>query len=916
MTLAVASLILIMMLVTAVGTLSYFQKQYKTTLTTHQVGMVELLADSIDATITSAQSALQGNAKVFPADIANDPQKIQQWLENRTGLKTQFFTNHLMMFDQNGSVVALTPLSHDISHAEQHIQKIIGQTFTTGAPQISAPMPCCNNPKELQMIFTAPVIVNGAKKLVLAGSFNMNRPNFLSHFLHVKIGHNGSIRLINREHRVILHSDQSRVHHVAVDGLSSAIDQAFAEQTPVNLRHTDAYNRDVITSLVLLKQAEILVASSYQVSEAYAAANSARNLFIWVTLLGMLVAFVVILLMMRMLTRPLTTLASHVSSLPEKSGDERFIHLPVNGEIGNLTNAFNKMVQDLESQTSALVASEQRYRIVTEFTSDFTFWRLPDGNFEFLSPSCYELTGYKREELYKNPDLIEQIVHPDDLEEASKTVAAIPPEQADQDIELEYRIVTKDGTERWIRHTCRSVIDENGNFLGKRGCWCDISEHKQLAEQVNHMVQHDLLTGLPNRSMFTNCLHQLTAHKLEQRMAIVLFLGIDRFKLINDTLGHEVGDQLLVMVAERLRKLLQSGDTLSRFGGDVFAFILPGRDSRHEAVTIAYRILECLENPFNARGQQVALSGSIGIALYPQDGEDPESLQKNAETAMYDAKRNGKNCFRFYAREMNAQAAYMLQLDSSMSASLYNNDFFLQYQPQLDLYENEIVAVEALLRWRHPELGMIPPDRFIPLAEESGFIIKLGEWVLRTACKQCAEWQQTGLAPLRVAVNVSGRQFAEPDFVDLVTDALAESGLPSDLLELELTESLLVTNAHQALQKLQMLKQMGIQLAVDDFGTGYSSLAYLKHFPLDRLKVDKSFIDEILTNQDDAAIAEAIIAMARALKLKVIAEGVETAEQLAFLEQRGCNEIQGYFLSKPLTDPDLRSFVSTRREEG
>ncbi len=916
MTLAVTSLILIMMLVTAVGTLSYFQKQYKTTLTTHQIGMLELLADSIDAAINTAQFALASNARNFPAEIVNDPQKIQQWLESRTGLKTQFFTNHLMVFDQNGSVVALTPLSHDITHAEQHIHNVVGKTFAFGSSQISTPIPCCNNSKELQMVFTAPVKVNGVQKLVLAGSFNMNRPNFLSNFLNVKIGHNGAIRLINREHRVILHSDQSRVHHIAVDGLARAIDQAFEEQAPVNLRHKDAYNRDVITSLVMLKNAQILVASSYQVSEAYAAAKSARNLFIWVTLIGMLAAFLVILLMMRMLTRPLTTLASHVSSLPEKSGDERFIHLPVNGEIGNLTNAFNKMVQDLESQTSALVTSEQRYRIVTEFTSDFTFWRLPNGSFEFLSPSCYELTGYSREELYKTPDLIDRIVHPDDLETARNTISEIEPEQADQYFELEYRILTKGGTERWIRHTCRSIIDEKGNFLGRRGCWSDISEHKQLADQVNHMVQHDLLTGLPNRSMFTSCLHKLTANKPEQKMAIVLLLGIDRFKLINDTLGHETGDQLLVMVAERLRKLLQSGDTLSRFGGDVFAFILPGRDSRHEAVTIAYRILECLETPFNARGQQVALSGSIGIALYPQDGEGPEALQKNAETAMYDAKRNGKNCFRFYAREMNAQAAYMLQLDSSMSASLHNHDFFLQYQPQLELYDNQIVAVEALLRWRHPELGMIPPDRFIPLAEESGFIIKLGEWVLRTACRQCAEWQQTGLAPLRVAVNVSGRQFAEPDFVDLVTDALAESGLPANLLELELTESLLVTNAHQALQKLQMLKQMGIQLAVDDFGTGYSSLAYLKHFPLDRLKVDKSFIDEILTNQDDAAIAEAIIAMAHALKLKVIAEGVETADQLAFLEQRGCNEIQGYFLSKPLFDSDLRSFVATRREEG
>jgi len=573
------------------------------------------------------------------------------------------------------------------------------------------------------------------------------------------------------------------------------------------------------------------------------------------------------------------------------------------------------MVEEIDQNTQALRESEQRYRIVTEFTNDFTYWRRPDGTFEFISPACLEVTGYSREELTANPDLMEEMIHLEDRDMLEQLALESTGNCSDQ--EVEFRIITKGGNTRWIRHTCRPIYDDNLNFLGRRGCRSDITERKQLADQVSHMVLHDLLTGLPNRSLFADRLFQVVANKerYSQEIAVVLFFGIDRFKMINDTLGHETGDRLLIMIAERLKKLLHTDDTLCRFGGDVFAFILPARESRHEAVTMSYRILASLSDPFNPSGQQVNLTGSIGIAICPQDGNDVQSLLKNAETALYDAKRSGKNCFRFYASEMNALAVEILRLDNSMPQGLANGDFYLHYQPQLDLKNDSVVAVEALLRWRHPELGMIPPDRFIPLAEESGFIIKLGEWVLRVACAQCADWQKNGLAPLRIAVNVSGRQFNEPDFVDMVAAALNDSLLAPELLELELTESLLISNEQEALQKLKLLKKMGIYLAIDDFGTGYSSLAYLKHFPLDRLKIDKSFINDILTDPDDAAITEAIIAMAHSLKLKVIAEGVEMREQLLFLEDRGCDEMQGYYLSKPLSEHDMTSFIMARKEE-
>lgn len=641
--------------------------------------------------------------------------------------------------------------------------------------------------------------------------------------------------------------------------------------------------------------------------------QSARHRLLAATLIGTVLVALLVAFLVRLLTRPLTLLTRHMEELPHKSGEARYLNLVENGDIGKLVSTFNTMIGELEQHCRAIQENEQVYRIVIESAADLTYWQLKDGSFKFISPSCLDITGYSREELRENPSLLLDMVHPADQAMAA-TLRMVNEESCLASDEIEYRIITREGNVRWIRHAFRPIYDDGGACLGRRGSITDITERKQLAEQVSHLVLHDLLTGLPNRSLLIDRL-SLALNQRNRSLTsftIVLFFGIDRFKLINDTMGHEVGDRILIMTAERLRKMLNPGDTLCRFSGDVFAMILPERESRHEAITMSYQILASLAEPFRLDNQQVNLTGSIGIAVSPEDGTDPESLLKSAETAMYEAKRSGKNCFRFYAREMNFQAIQLLKLDNSMPTSLARGDFYLQFQPQLDLRTESVVAVEALLRWRHPELGMIPPDRFIPLAEENGFIIHLGSWVLKTACEQAADWLKQGLPPLRMAVNISSRQFSEPDFVDLVASTLESCALNPDLLELELTESLLISNEQQVLQKLQALKAMGIHLAIDDFGTGYSSLAYLKHFPLDRLKIDKSFVNDILNDPDDAAITEAIIVMAHSLKLKVIAEGVETREQLLFLEDRGCDEMQGYFLSRPLSEHDLVSFVKAR----
>ena len=913
MTLAVTCLILVLMAITGFVSLAFFEQEYEHTMTGQQSDIVRYLAGDVDATLTNIQEALLVNAQSFPDNALNNPRAAQEYLASRTGLR-RFFKTHLHLYGVDGHLIATSEQHHHDRSESIVNQPYFKQTIQQAKPVISDPTVHGHTKGSANIVFTAPVTrPDGHVVAVMTGSFNLYEKNPLSRYVTITLGKSGILRLISSSGQVLLHAKDTRILQPVSQGAGPLVEKTLREGTATG-RHFGMSNQVLIASMQRLKSVNWILAASYPEEEVYAQVRTARYWFVVATLAGMVIAFALVLVMMRLLTRPLAQLASHVATLPEKTGDARFIHLPVNGEIGNLTGAFNNMVRELEDQTKALLSSEQRYRIVTEFTNDFTYWRRPDGSFEFISPACLEVTGYSREELFARPSLMEEMIHPADRPMVDQMIIENGGASNCNNEEIEFRIITKGGSTRWVRHNCRPIIDENGSFLGNRGCRSDITERKQLADQVSHMVLHDLLTGLPNRSLFADRLFLATAQKErnDRELTVVLFFGIDRFKLINDTLGHETGDRLLIMVAERLRKLLHPNDTLCRFGGDVFAFILPGRESRHEAVTMSYRILASLTDPFNPAGQQVSLSGSIGIAICPQDGSDAETLQKNAETAMYDAKRSGKNCFRFYAREMNAQAAEMLRLDNSMPQGLANSDFYLHYQPQLDLKNDTVIAVEALLRWRHPELGMIPPDRFIPLAEDSGFIIKLGEWVLRTACFQCAAWQQNGPAPLRIAVNVSGRQFSEPDFVDMVSAALSDSGLAPELLELEMTESLLISNEQQALHKLQLLKSMGIYLAIDDFGTGYSSLAYLKHFPLDRLKIDKSFINDILSDPDDAAITEAIIAMGHSLKLKVIAEGVETREQLIFLEDRGCDEMQGYYLSKPLSEHDLHTFITAR----
>lgn len=439
--------------------------------------------------------------------------------------------------------------------------------------------------------------------------------------------------------------------------------------------------------------------------------------------------------------------------------------------------------------------------------------------------------------------------------------------------------------------------------------------------RAEEAAYYDTLTGLPNRMLFQERLPRALAlaERSEQRLAVML-IDLDRFKAINETLGHAVGDRLLFEIAERLTACVRRSDTVARFAGDEFALVLtqithPDNLIRiaqrtEDAVEIAQSILRVLAPPFVCGQHELYLTASIGIGLYPDDGEDAQTLLKHAGSALYRAKEQGGSSYQFYTADMNATALKRLTLENDLRRALERNEFAVYYQPQMNIDSSQIVGMEALVRWQHPELGLVCPADFIPIAEDTGLILPLGEWVLRTACAQNKEWQTRGLPKMRVAVNLSARQFQHPELTNVIAQALAETGLSAEDLELELTESSLMKNAETAIETLRQIKATGVRLAIDDFGTGYSSLSHLKRLPIDELKIDRSFVCESTTDADDAAIVMAIIGLAHNLKLKVIAEGVETKEQLAFLRLLRCDEIQGYLCSQPLPADAFEQFAS------
>jgi diguanylate cyclase (GGDEF)-like protein len=491
------------------------------------------------------------------------------------------------------------------------------------------------------------------------------------------------------------------------------------------------------------------------------------------------------------------------------------------------------------------------------------------------------------------------------------------------------RLRRADGSLRYAQVQGLCTLDARGAAAQISGTIQDVTELREAKQRIRYLAYYDPTTGLPNRQAFTEQLQQaLSLARRHHRQLAVLTLDLDQFKRINDTLGHAAGNELLVAAAQRLADAVRGEDLLSRadaamdgrqhpavarFDGDEFSLLITDLVQYHDAAKVARRLLEELRKPFRLDTSEMFITASIGLALYPLDGDDAQTLIKNAGAAMHFAKEQGRDNYQFYSRAMNATALEKLAIESQLRKALDRGEFLLHYQPKIQSSTGAVVGLEALIRWRHPELGMVPPAQFIPVAEETGLIVPIGDWVLREASRQNQSWRAQGFAPIHVAVNIASLHFRQRGLIDSVAQALRESGLEPALLELEVTESMLMQSVDATLETLSRLKDMGVRLAIDDFGTGYSSLSYLKRFPLDTLKIDRSFIQDLPRDAEDAAIAKAIIGMAHSLKLAVVAEGVEAPEQLAFLQQHGCDVVQGYLFSRPVPAEELARLLAQPR---
>ncbi len=575
------------------------------------------------------------------------------------------------------------------------------------------------------------------------------------------------------------------------------------------------------------------------------------------------------------------------------------------GKIRGLTGVMADITDRTRAQQKINASAKDLSTILNNLQD--TFYRTDmHGKVLMVSPSVKPLLGYTQEELIGTAisDLYVDAANREQFLNLLK-------QNNGYVNNYETPLRRKDGSIIWVSTNAHWCRDTNSNIIGIEGITRDITKTKRTAQRLYYLANYDALTELPNRTLFRDRLkHAMALARRNQKIVALFFLDIDHFKDINDSLGHIAGDQLLQGVAKRIQSCAREGDTVARMGGDEFTVILEGLREASDAEHVAVKIIEAMAAPFAIESHDIYVSPSIGIALFPNDGVNIDKLVRNADTAMYQAKGSGRNNFKFFNPDMKTMAIENLMLQNNLRNAIDNRQFLLYYQPQLDLTSGHMIGMEALIRWRHPEHGVMQPVDFIPIAEQLGMITAIDEWVVRTVCHQIVAWREAKLAPVKIAINLSSLQFQQPDFANTVRAILEETGADPSCLEFEITESVLISDVDQAIRTLKEFSACGIRICVDDFGIGYSSLSYLKQFPLDTLKIDRSFIREIGTGGNSDAVTEAIIGLGHSLKLKVVAEGVEREDQLSFLVPKGCDIVQGYLFSGPCTANDITEWMA------
>jgi diguanylate cyclase (GGDEF)-like protein/PAS domain S-box-containing protein len=894
----------------AVGTaaLYSFRNLQMNVMIADQNTLVRRIADNLDQRLLGLQKALTLSAsEIREADVASSD-AAQRYLDGNTGLFAAV-DRSIFLFTAQATELAERPYRPNRRGSNAFERAYIRDTIRTEHPVISDPFMTNVGDANMVLVLTAPVFARDGRFIaILTGSIGLTNPGMLGNVAKTVIGKTGYLFIVAADGKLIMHPDRKRLSQPAFVAATNPLFDRALEGFEGTEEALDPDGHEAFITYKRVPASNWIVGAVYPKNEAFLAVNELLWRFVSFLLAASVIVVAAIWLLTHFLMRRLVSLTRHLTQYTDP--EERLTPLrgdSGSGEIGTLTSAFNRLTGRLHEREDALIETMYRYQLITENSTDLITKHEATGIIAYASPVSESILGVTHTALVGHSLL--EFVHPEDYE-VVRVAFNVAAQDRSQPTVI-YRARHVDQHYVWFETTLRLMKDAHGKATTKLLCISrDISERKRMEERLHQLVRTDHLTNIPNRFLLAERFAGgLAQARREGSLLAMLMIDIDRFKNINDSLGHGMGDTLLKLVAARLKACIRECDTLARWGGDEFVLLLPGLQVADTAITVAQRCLNSLKESFVLDGQSLHVTVSIGISASPDSSAESETLLRNADTAMYRAKARGGNCLVVYTAEMSDGARSRLAMESALFHAIERRELLLHYQPLISARTGKLAGVEALIRWKHPQYGLVPPGDFIPIAEETGLIDAIGEWVLRTACAQMDAWNRGGLQRIPISVNVSSRQFRQDSLANMVKTVLEDTGFDPKLLELELTESLLMDDLGRSKTILAELKTLGVSIALDDFGTGYSSLSYLKGFALDTLKIDRSFTSELMTSDTNASIVRATIGLAKGLRLRIVAEGVETRAQADFLAKHGCDVLQGFLFARPMEPEAFLSFA-------
>jgi diguanylate cyclase (GGDEF)-like protein/PAS domain S-box-containing protein len=905
---ATSLLFLVTILAIGMAALQSFRQQMWNVMVADQNTLVVRIADNLDQKLLTLQTALKLSAsEITPADLQSSD-TAQRYLDTTTGLFA-VVDRSIFLFTAEGIELAERPFRPNRRGTDASHREYMRDTISTRQPVISEPFVTNVGDSNMVLVATAPVLnKEGQMVAILTGSLGLTRPGMLGKIAKTVIGKTGYLYIVTADGRLIMHPDRNRLSQRAFAPGANPLFERALEGFEGTEEALESDGREAIVTYKRVPSSNWIVAAVYPKDEAFLAIRELTWHFLQVLLLASVVVVLSIWILTRYLMRPLVGLTEHLKNYSAHT--ERIAPLTGRaggGEIRALRRAFNRLTARLHEREDALIETMQKYQLITENSTDLITKHAADGTIIYASPVSSSILGIAPADLLGRS--LCEFVHPDDF--STVRTAVLGAAQSKSLATIMYRARHADQHYLWLETTLQRMKDAAGEET--QGILCisrDVSERKRMEERLHELARTDHLTALPNRFLLDERFAGgLAQARREGSLLAMLMIDIDRFKNINDTLGHGMGDVLLKLVGTRLKTCIRECDTLARWGGDEFVLLLPGVQDSGSAVTVAERCLTALKQPFVVEDQDLHITASIGISISEDSDTASETLLQNADVAMYRAKARGGDCLMVYSLDMSAGAQSRLSMENALFSAIEKKELLLHYQPLISAKTGRLAGVETLLRWHHPEYGMVPPAQFIPMAEETGLIGAIGEWVLRTACTQMNAWYARGLPRIALSVNLSSRQFRQENVAGTIRKVLEDIGFAPENLELELTESLLMEDLASSKATLGELKSLGVAIALDDFGTGYSSLSYLKGFQLDTLKIDRTFIADLMTSLANASIVRATIGLAKGLHLRTVAEGVETRAQADFLVKHGCDVLQGFLFARPMEPAAFMSFA-------